>query len=255
MSVWDRYDSRIEAKGGSKRNIVFQRECDFLNRKLPASLSYHTIVLDGEDRNMAVINSDNLNIKTLCSLPGEDIHHGGLVEWMNNHWLVTAKDANNELYTKATMQQCNYLLRWISDENKIVERWCIVEDGTRYLTGEYGDHDYIVTRGDTRIAVTLPRDVETVKLGRKNRFLIDDYDSPTVLAYELSKPFKLGGAFGGDGVVTFVMQECNTEDTDNFELHIANYYDYFPREDVDLEIPDSSDDEVIDVQPGKKVWF
>lgn len=98
------------------------------------------------------------------------------------------------------------------------------------LTGEYGDNEYILTRGDTRISVTLPYDEYTIRLNRKNRFLIDSFDSPTVLAYELTKPFKLGGTYGQGGILTFVMQECNTEDTDNFELHIANYYERFPRE-------------------------
>lgn len=103
---------------------------------------------------------------------------------------------------------------------------------TTDLTGEYGDNKYILTRGDTRISVTLPYDEYTIRLNRRNRFLIDSFDSPTVLAYELTKPFKLGGTYGQGGILSFVMQECSTEDTDNFELHIANYYDYFPREDT-----------------------
>lgn len=98
------------------------------------------------------------------------------------------------------------------------------------LTGEYGDNDFVITRGDSRIAMTIARDEYTVQLNRDNRFLIDDYDSDTVLAYKLTKPFKLGGSYGGDGVLHFVLQEVNSEDTDNFELHIANYYKYFPRE-------------------------
>lgn len=80
---------------------------------------------------MAIINSDNLDIKTLCSLPGEDIRHGSLVEWMDQHWLVIEKDANNEVYTRAKMQQCNYLLRWINSDGEIIERWSIVNDGTK----------------------------------------------------------------------------------------------------------------------------
>ena len=66
--------------------------------------------------------------------------------------------------------------------------------------------------------------------------MIDDYDSPNVLAYRLTKPFKLGGSYVGNGVLYFVLQECNTEDSDNFDLHIANYYNYFPRETQDVEV-------------------
>lgn len=261
MSFWDTYRSRLNAQGGDRRNVVLQRERRFLNEKMPSSLSYHSAIIDGKPHNLAIINSDNLFQKTLCSLPGEDLPHGGTVDWMENKWLITERDANNELYTRGVMRQCNYLLKWIADDGNIIERWCIVEDGTKYLTGEYGDNQYILTRGDTRISVTLPRDEYTVKLNRKNRFLIDDYASPNVLAYELTKPFKLGGTFNDSGVLIFVMQECNTEDTDNLELHIANYYDHFPRDNSVTEKQDSiqesgvQDIDTADDKPGKKVWF
>lgn len=253
MNPWSVYCSRANARGGTKRGSVLQRERAFLNAKLPASLSYHQLIVNGNMQSMAVLNSDNLNIKTLCSMPGEDLPHGGMVEWMGNHWLITERDANNELYTKGTMKQCNYLLRWIADDGTVVERWCIIEDGTKYLTGEYGDNDFIVTRGDSRISLTLAKDEYSIQLSRENRFLIDDYDTKAVLAYRLTKPFKLGGTYNGEGVLNFVLAECNTEDTDNFELHIANYYDRFPRES---EGGDTSEgDKKPDDGTEKARWF
>lgn len=257
MNPWDTYQSRLKACGSTRRGSILAREYRFLNSKLPDSLSYHSVTIDGRQQNLAVINSDNLDTKTLCSLPGEDIRHGGIVDWMNSKWIITMRDANNEIYTKGTMRQCNYLLKWISDDGDIIERWCIVEDGTKYLTGEYGDNNFILMRGDSRISLTLPKDEYTIRLNRDNRFLIDDYDSPNVLAYRLSKPFKLGGSYNGDGVLYFVLQECNTEDSDNLELHIANYYDHFPLEktsnisdttDVNTETESKNDS-------GKKVWI
>ena len=158
MNPWGTYCSRIESRGGTKREARLQRGARTLTRKYPDSLAYHEMMIDDITRNVAVIDSDNLNIKTLCSLPGEDLKHGGVVSWMDNHWLIIARDANNELYTKATMQQCNYLIRWISKDGNIIERWCIVEDSTKYLTGEYGDNDFILVRGDTRLTLTLPKD-------------------------------------------------------------------------------------------------
>lgn len=257
MNPWSTYQARMNAQGGDKRSAVMQRERRFLNAKLPSSLSYHQVFINGVAQSLAVINSDNLDMKTLCSMPGEDFPHGGTVDWMENKWLIIGRDANNELYTRGAMRQCNYLLRWIADDGNIVERWCIVEDGTKYLTGEYGDNDFIITRGDSRISLTLPKDEYTIRLNRDNRFLIDDYDSPNTLAYRLSKPFKLGGSYNGEGVLYFVLQECNTEDTDNFELNIANYYDHFPRKttgDDRVEGNGNGDNNSQD-GTGKKVWF
>lgn len=232
MGAWDTYQSRIELHGDNRRRAQIIRQSRFLNSKMPSSLSYHTLLLDGVERQMAVINLDNFDQKTICTMPGEDLTHGGYIEWMDNHWLITEKDANNELYTKGIMKQCNYLLKWITEAGEIVERWCIVTDGTKYLTGEWGDNNFIITRGDSRISVIIARDRYTLQFNREDRFLIDDYDSKNVLAYRLTKPFKLGGSFNGSGVLNLVMQECNTEDTDNFDLHIANYYKFFPKESV-----------------------
>lgn len=143
--------------------------------------------------------------------------------------------------------------------NYDVEEICTIVLNISDLTGEYGDNEYILVRGDSRLTLTLPRDSETIRLNRDDRFLIDDYDSPNVLAYRLTKPFKLGGAFTGNGILSFVLQECNTEDSDDLERHIANYYDHFPRTDQpDVEPP---------IKPGavqpdkpedsaaKKVWL
>ena len=128
---WDQYEARMEARGKTRRVTALKREQRLLNDKLRYSLSYHQAAVDGEERDVAIINTDNLDIKFICALPGEDIRHGADVVWMENHWLVIEKDYNTEVYAKAKMQQCNYLLKWVDDENVIHEQWCIVEDGTK----------------------------------------------------------------------------------------------------------------------------
>lgn len=98
------------------------------------------------------------------------------------------------------------------------------------LTGEYEDKQYVVTRGDTRMYLWLPRNEETAKLTRQNRFLIDDPDSPNIMAYQLTKPLKAGFVFNGHGIYKFVLQEVATTDNDNLELMIPDYYLHFPKD-------------------------
>ena len=132
MGAWDNYEKRAVSRGASRRDALLRREQRFITNKLKDHLSQHDVVIDGVCREAAIINSDDLNIKTIISMPGEDIPHGGLVEWMGYHWLVTDKDFNTEVYAKGTMQQCNYLLRWVDPVEKAVhECWCVVEDGTK----------------------------------------------------------------------------------------------------------------------------
>lgn len=131
MSVWERYSSRSEVRGGTRRGVALKQELRWLEQQTKASLSYHEIQLDDVDTNAIIINSDNLNIKTICVHKGQALKGGSMITWKDNHWLVTAFDANDEVYVKGTMEQCNYLLKWINPEGEIVERWSIVEDGTK----------------------------------------------------------------------------------------------------------------------------
>lgn len=231
MSVWGIYEERMGVRGNSKRNAVKRQEILNIQRHLPDSLSYTDVTIDDINQSVAIINSDNLNEKTIISLPGEDIRHGGLVDWMDQHWLVVERDANTTLYTRAKLLQCNYLLKWVTEDNEIHEQWCVVEDGTKYLTGELEDRQFIITRGDSRIAVTIARNEYTGKLNRENRFIIDDPLSTMPLAYQLTKPLKMGMAYGEDGVFKFVLQEVTATADDNFKLQIADYYKHFPKED------------------------
>ena len=262
MSVWSVYHDRISSRGLTKREALLRRESATLLRKLPDSLSYQNALLfscdngfnidglhsnDGEQRNVAIINSDNLNEKTIIALPGEDIEHGSLVYWMDNYWLVTERDANTTIYTRAKMIQCNYLLKWIGTDDNIYEQWCIIEDGTKYLTGDYEDRNFVVTRGDSRIAMTIARNSQTMLFNRTNRFIIDDYGSTDPIAYELTKPLKVGSHYNGAGVYKFVLREAVTTDDDNLDLRIADYYKHFLKEGS--APPDGY------IDNGKKVWI
>lgn len=246
MDPWKQYEATRHRK---RRDVRLDREKHLLCSKMPNSLSYHHVVIDGVEQDVMITNTDNLDTKHIFSVPGEDLPHGGYVEWMDNHWLITERDANTEIYTKCIMLQCNYLLKWIDADDVIHEQWCIVEDGTKYLTGEYEDRNFVVTRGDSRIAVTIARNEFTSKLGRTDRFLIDDPNSLQMLSYALTKPLKLNNVFNGNGVFKFVLQEVNSTDDDNFELGIADYYKHFPKADAPTV------EEPADGKPTRKVWL
>lgn len=271
MDAWSTYQNRIAAHGGSKHNAAYIREVRFIESKLPDNLSYHTVDIYPSEygfniesesalqhrisQNVAIINSDNLNEKVLYSMPNEDVALGSLIFWMDNYWLVCERDANTTLYTKSKLLQCNHLLKWITSDDEVIEQWCIVEDGTKYLTGELEDRNFVVTRGDSRISVQLAKNRFTNVLDRESRFLIDDEDSPHKLAYLLTKPLKKGAIYNGDGTFKFVLQEVTATEYDNHELGIADYYHHFPKK-IDDKLPADKNDKPDNVTTsGKKVWI
>lgn len=156
-------------------------------------------------------------------MPGERLVCGTYVKWMDNTWLITNLEATYQLYQSATMRQCNYCLKWINDEGAIVSRQVYVEDGTKYMTGEY--YQGMMTVGDARYQVTMPRDEQTAKINRGDRFIIDDPLTPSPLAFEVTKPNRVSNTYVDEhGVYITMMVESNLRDDDNAELMIANYY-------------------------------
>lgn len=131
MNAWESYSARMNAIGMTQRDASLNREVAMLDRKLTSSLSFFHVTVDDVPMDLTIINTDNLNEKFAFSLPGEDINVGSIVFWENNHWLVTERDAASEVYTRAKLIQCNYLLKWIDTDAKIHEQWCVIEDGTK----------------------------------------------------------------------------------------------------------------------------
>lgn len=245
MSVLDEHKARMDVVGNTFRGAHLNRATGTINTHLPNSLSYTEVTIDDVSQIVAIMNSDNLNEKTIISMPGESLRHGGLVYWMDQYWLITEKDYNTTVYTKGHLLQCNFLLKWITEDRVIHEQWCCVEDGTKYLTGEMEDRNFTITRGDSRIAITIAKNDETALLNRESRFLIDDPKSPKMLSYLLTKPLKMGMSYGDGGVYKFVLQEVTATADDNFELQIADYYKYFPK--VEQQTTTETG--------GKKVWL
>lgn len=131
MIGWDVYEARNNARGGTLRGSQLQREKQYLKRHFGDSLSYHNVLVDGMEQNVTIINTDNLDEKVVISQPDEVLKCGAIIYWMDTHWVITEKDYNTEIYTKCKMVQCNYLLKWVSEDAVIHEQWCVVSDGTK----------------------------------------------------------------------------------------------------------------------------
>jgi len=252
MSVWDCYEERICTTGSTKRDRALKRTQEYIARKVKDSLSFYSVMINGVSQGLTITDTtEDMAVKKIFSLPGEDIAHGGIVEFASSHWLITEINPNNEVYTEGRMHRCNYLLKWIDDSGKVIEKWCVVEDGTKYLIGEKSSD--LMSIGDARIAITLAKDEDTNKLNRGKRFLVDDLDSDRVLAYQITKPNKLYNVYNGNGVFRFILNEVNLTDDDNIELRIADFFNWSkPNHDNGHKDKDKTLEEIIESATNKK---
>ena len=146
MNIWEAYKERTEVQGRTSREVALNRKSFMIRNKLRDTLSFFEVPVDNVIQEVAIINTDIFNEKTIISLPSEDIRHGSLVEWEDSHWLVTERDSNTTVYTRAKMVQCNHLLKWVTADGVIHEQWCVIEDGTKLrhtLVEAYGIVWYI----------------------------------------------------------------------------------------------------------------
>lgn len=227
MGVWSTYERRMMIDGTDERSrALLQTQTNIASQSVN-SLSSHKVKINGAEQTVTILNQNgDMSTKKICALPGEALEHGGIVDFASSKWLITEVDANDEVYATGMMRRCNYLLKWLNREGAVVEKWCVVEDGTKYLIGEKAAD--IMSIGDARIAITICKDADTVELSRGKRFLVDDVDSTTVLAYQITKPNKLFNVYNGKGVFRFILNEVNLTDDDNVELRIADYYNWKP---------------------------
>lgn len=243
MSVWSTYEARFTdgvPSMGSTRDVAKDNARNRMRRRVVSSLSYQHMECDGREIEVSVRDTaDDMGTKKIFSMPGEMLPHGSILLWEDSHWLITEVNAGHELCSKGKMRRCNYYLKWINDDGDVIGRWCVVEDGTKYLIGEKSAD--IMSIGDARMAVTLGKDEETSHIYRGKRFLIDDLDSDDVMAYEVSKPNRMFNVFNGKGVFRFIMRESELTQYDNVEKRIADYYSWHPK------VPDA----IPDVQTGE----
>ena len=232
MNMWDTYQARLEAFGTTRREHALNHMQAYISNKIVDSLSCHTVLINGIRQTVSILNKrEDMSIKKICALPGEHLKHGGLVDFANSKWLITEIDTNDEVYSSGVMQRCNYLLKWLNKKGEIIEKWCIVEDGTKYLIGEKAED--MMSIGDARIAITICKDQDTIELGRGKRFLIDDINTEAPLAYQITKPNKLFNIYNNVGVFRFILNEVNMTDDDNVELRIADYFNWKPDKSLD----------------------
>lgn len=253
MSVWDFYERRYPVGERSKKEHAVSRAKDMLRRHFRDGVFFSELEIDGKKQSVSVISGDAKNIKTLCSLPDEPLRAGAVVLYEGYRWIITEVDASRVLYSAASMQQSNLTLRRRSSEGEIIEVPAIIEDATTYLSGEKSKT--VMTVGDGRFVLTVPRCEETLKLKRGNRFIISDSGGDERIALEITKTNQFFSTFervGGEreGIFRFVLMECAVTDRDDLDSMVADFGEAVIDTDVDFH-----DESVNDPYDEKKMWL
>lgn len=230
---WDLYREALTVKGETRRDRAIFETQRSMNKRLLRSPGYKQVLIDGEERNVVITSSTEKYHKKINALPNEHIYMGNVVEWNNAHFLITDTDVEDEIYQSGEMYRCNVYLKWQNEKGEIIGRYGYSEDISQFASGVV--EAKVMMNIEQVFVVKFPCDVETVKLKRDKRFLIDIIgDEPN--AYVLTGRNVLSGNWtagdisgkefdGKDKILTLTFSQTQLSEKDNCELMIADYFD------------------------------
>lgn len=189
-------------------------------------------------------------------VPIGTLNTGDYVYYNNRFWLVNEMVDNNKLFETSLMVCCNYLLKWKDDyDGKIKGCWAIIEDGTKYSSGEESNWEKIKLI-NVRMNIEVPYNIDTAKLDNDKRLYISK-DSVAPRVYKITKPDNISKSYGEvDGTIQYVASSTEYNPLkDNAKKGVADYYVETNRSNIYiLNIEDNllnigvSDDFALDVK-------
>lgn len=96
---------------------------------------------------------------------------GQYVYYKGRYWLIVGLVDGNNIYDKCVMVLCNYLLTWINEKGKVIQRWVSASSASQYNNGETSTAFYFVK--SDQLMVLTPDDDECLLMKHKQRFIID----------------------------------------------------------------------------------
>src|SRR5574344_513413 len=224
MSInWDIYNKRLNTNGSTERDRQLERLKTNIEHHAPHSLSYKSILLNGEPCNLIINTGTQPYYKEFETLPGQSINIGDYVDFANKKWLVTTADADDEVYIDGRLEECNWLLKWQNETGEIIERWAVIMSASKYNDGTSGNN--VIVLGSDQLSIKIPVDEESLKLKKSmsKKFFIDN-DSTNPTAYELTGTGNVPDTYGGHGVTSWIVKECAYSPTaDDLKYGVCNY--------------------------------
>jgi len=174
--------------------------------------------------------------------------HGNYVKYQDKIWLITEPPGDNQIYEHAWIQLCNYAIKYINHNGEIVEYPCWFGDETRFSPGEKETRYLVIP--NVHLLMLLPKNEDTLRLKRGNRFIIDDpdrvkHDVPMV--YQITKTNPTERSNRSESIFKYsILESPYNPATDNAELMIADYYNNKKNYSLDIITPES-----VEIQQGR----
>lgn len=197
-----------------------------LNNDFDKPLDCFTVLVDGVEKDLTIIETNNLDEKKIKARPNTTFQSGQIVEWMNWYWIITKVNRRNDIITNGKMKECTYHLYWQDSTGKIVDKWAFTQSASSYSNGETGNST--LTLASNQFLVVMPKDEDTINL-ENTRIIIDNRTNDKPTPYKLTRPDNVSIDYGnGCTYYIFTLDQRGDSDKkitldDGTPVWICNY--------------------------------
>lgn len=230
------YREMLDLNGSTQRDRIINKSVHDQNKLAPVSPSYKDVTIDDVPRKLNIISSTVMNQKIIHTLPGEDFAIGSIVYWSKSHWLITERDAEDEITVRGRIQICQKQITWQDDNTyEIRSLWATVEKP--YYSNL--EENKTLSYSTREFRIQMPFDEYSANLNIDKRLMLEIVNGMPK-TYRITSIDQMTSRidYNGEqvGFLSFnVEQDLYNPDTDNAEKMIC---DYVPIDDTEEDPPE-----------------
>lgn len=230
------YRKMLNLNGPTQRDRIINKSIHDQNKLAPVSPSYKDVTIDDVPRKLNIISSTVMNQKIIHTLPGEDFTIGSIVYWSKSHWLITERDAEDEITVRGRIQICQKQITWQDDNTyEIRSLWATVEKP--YYSNL--EENKTLSYSTREFRIQMPFDEYSANLNIGKRLMLEIVNG-VPKTYRITSIDQMTSRidYNGEqvGFLSFnVEQDLYNPDTDNAEKMIC---DYIPIDDIEEDHPE-----------------
>lgn len=230
------YREMLDLNGSTQRDRIINKSVHDQNKLAPVSPSYKDVTIDDVPRKLNIIYSTVMNQKIIHTLPGEDFAIGSIVYWSKSHWLITERDAEDEITVRGRIQICQKQITWQDDNTyEIRSLWATVEKP--YYSNL--EENKTLSYSTREFRIQMPFDEYSANLNIGKRLMLEIVNGMPK-TYRITSIDQMTSRidYNGEqvGFLSFnVEQDLYNPDTDNAEKMIC---DYVPIDDTEEDPPE-----------------
>ena len=218
------YNKILGMHGTSTRDRVVYNAKRDAEVKGPQSPAYKTVEIDGVKHAIEIISTTIANAKTIRSMPGDDFTPGSIVLWSGSHWLITERDADDEITVRGRIEQCKRQVVWQNPAtHTILSRWATVDKPYFSNLSE----NKMLSISSREFKLQMPYDDETAQLDVGKRLMLEIIGgNPKTYRVtcidQMTERLDRNNALIGFIVIN-VEQDMYNPETNNKEMMICDY--------------------------------